>query len=50
MDPDILAYFIYTQKDKPAEKNEAVTDTDTAVSCALIAVQTSGLTGAGEHD
>lgn len=37
-------------KDKGAEKNQAVTDTDTTVSSALVAVQTSGLTGAGEHD
>lgn len=37
-------------KDKGADKNQAVTDTDTAVGSALAAVQTSGLTGVGEYD
>ena len=38
-------------KDKETEKKQAVAaDTDTAVGSALVAVQTSGLTGAGEQD
>ncbi len=37
-------------KKKGAEKNQAVTDTDTAVGSALVAIQTNGFTGVGEHD
>lgn len=37
-------------KDKGAEKSQAITDIDIAVNSALVTVQTSGLTGAGEQD
>ena len=37
-------------KDKGAKKSQAATDIDTAVTSAVVAEQTGGLTGAGERN
>lgn len=42
--------FHIHQKEKGAVKDQAASDTDTAVSSALDAVQSSGLTWSREHD